>query len=212
MGECCYRPGDWRGGRNWPRPASASAEAESSSIDRGASSVTRPPRITLRAALAVVGIAAAGAVIVYSLWLNASYVQTSGPSIVAARPAQHDPSQLAVGRAVYVQHCASCHGAKLEGQPNWRERLPNGRMPAPPHDDSGHTWHHPDDVLFGIVKQGLVPPYAPPKYESDMPAFGSVLTDDDIRAVLGYIESHWSPQVLEGRAALIRQAAEARRN
>jgi mono/diheme cytochrome c family protein len=84
-------------------------------------------------------------------------------------------------------------------------------MPAPPHDDSGHTWHHPDDVLFGIVKQGLVPPYAPPKYESDMPAFGSVLSDDEIRAVLGYIESHWSPQVLEGRAEMIRQAAEARR-
>ena len=88
-----------------------------------------------------------------------------------------DPAQLASGQKVYAQHCAVCHGARLEGQPNWRARLPNGRMPAPPHDDSGHTWHHPDEVLFGITKHGLVPPYAPPGYESDMPAFAGKLTD-----------------------------------
>jgi hypothetical protein len=75
-----------------------------------------------------------------------------------------DPAQLASGQKVYAQHCAACHGAKLEGQPNWRARLPNGRMPAPPHDDGGHTWHHPEEVLFGITKYGLVPPYAPPGY------------------------------------------------
>ena len=60
-------------------------------------------------------------------------------------------------------------------------------MPAPPHDDSGHTWHHPDEVLFGITKHGVVPPYAPPGYESDMPAFAGKLSDDEIRAVLAYI-------------------------
>ena len=75
-----------------------------------------------------------------------------------------DPAQLALGQKIYAQHCALCHGAKLEGQPDWRAKLPSGRMPAPPHDDSGHTWHHTDDVLFGITKQGLVPPYAPPCY------------------------------------------------
>ena len=53
-------------------------------------------------------------------------------------------SQSASGAAVYVKHCASCHGANREGQPNWRERRPDGRLPAPPHDASGHTWHHAD--------------------------------------------------------------------
>jgi mono/diheme cytochrome c family protein len=106
---------------------------------------------------------------------------------------------LSVGKALYAQHCAVCHGAKLEGQPNWRSKLPNGRMPAPPHDDSGHTWHHPDEVLFGISKRGLVPPYAPPGYESDMPAFAGTLSDDEIRAVLAYIGSHWSSEVLKQR-------------
>jgi mono/diheme cytochrome c family protein len=114
-----------------------------------------------------------------------------------------DPAQVALGQKLYAQHCAACHGAKLEGQPDWRRRLPNGRMPAPPHDESGHTWHHPDAVLFGLTKDGLVPPYAPRDYQSDMPAFGGTLSDEEIRAVLAYIKGHWkSREVLEARAEM----------
>jgi mono/diheme cytochrome c family protein len=115
-----------------------------------------------------------------------------------------DPAQLALGQKVYAQHCAACHGVKLEGQPNWQRKLANGRFPAPPHDDTGHTWHHPTEVLFAITKHGLVPPYAPPGYESDMPAFGKVLSDEEIRAVLAYIESHWSDEVRNLRAEMLR--------
>jgi len=110
-----------------------------------------------------------------------------------------DPSLVALGKTVYDRQCASCHGANLEGQPDWQRRLPNGRMPAPPHDDSGHTWHHPERVLFGIVKDGAVPPYAPPGYQSDMPAFKDTLSDEEIRAVLAFIGSRWSPKVLQWR-------------
>lgn len=110
-----------------------------------------------------------------------------------------------LGARVYAQHCAACHGAKLEGQPDWRKRLPNGRLPAPPHDESGHTWHHPDRMLFEITRSGLVPPYAPKDYESDMPAFRGKLSDEDIWAVLAYIKSHWtSREVLETRAEMTR--------
>jgi mono/diheme cytochrome c family protein len=117
-----------------------------------------------------------------------------------------DATKVALGEKLYTQHCASCHGARLEGQPDWRQRLPNGRMPAPPHDESGHTWHHPDRVLFGITKNGLVPPYAPKDYESDMPAFRDKLTDEEIWAVLAYIKSHWSSrEVLDARAQMTRQ-------
>ena len=115
-----------------------------------------------------------------------------------------DDARIAEGQTIYGQHCAACHGAKLEGQPRWQRPLPNGRMPAPPHDDSGHTWHHPDDVLFGITKHGLVPPYAPQGYQSDMPAFEGKLSDAQIRAVLAYIASRWSKPVLEARAEMLR--------
>ena len=113
-----------------------------------------------------------------------------------------DPSnarQVAAGKVVYDRHCAACHGPNLEGQPEWRSRLPNGRMPAPPHDDSGHTWHHDDDVLFGLTKFGLTPPYGPPAYQSDMPAFGSTLSDQQIWDVLAYIKSRWSPRAREAQ-------------
>jgi mono/diheme cytochrome c family protein len=121
-----------------------------------------------------------------------------------------DPRNAAItalGAKVYAAHCAACHGTRLEGQADWRKRLPNGRMPAPPHNESGHTWHHPDRLLFGITKNGLVPPYAPQDYESDMPAFGGKLGDAEIWAVLAYIKSHWnSREVLDARAQMTRNA------
>ena len=116
-------------------------------------------------------------------------------------------AQVAAGKIVYAD-CASCHGANLEGQPNWKSRKPNGRMPAPPHDDTGHTWHHADGVLFGITKIGLVPPYAPAGYQSDMPAFGGKLTDDQIWDVLAYIKSYWSPRMQQAQAEITKRDKE----
>jgi mono/diheme cytochrome c family protein len=118
-----------------------------------------------------------------------------------------DAKKLILGEKVYLQHCAACHGVELEGQPDWRARLPSGRMPAPPHDESGHTWHHPDELLFGITKHGMVRPYAPAGYESDMPGFAGRLSDDEIWAVLAYIKSHWKDrEVLGARAEMLRNA------
>lgn len=107
-----------------------------------------------------------------------------------------NPELVAYGRVLYVSHCAACHGSALEGQANWRVRLPNGRLPAPPHDESGHTWHHPDAVLFDITRNGMVPGRtAPPDYESDMPAYAGILNDEEIIAVLAYIKSTWSKEI-----------------
>ena len=127
-------------------------------------------------------------------------------ALAACNAPGSDAETVKLGAQLYAQHCAGCHGAKLEGQPNWRQRLPNGRLPAPPHDESGHTWHHPDEVLFAITKNGLVPPYAPKDYESDMPAFRDKLSDAEIRAVLEYIKTHWtSREVLDARAEMTRR-------
>jgi len=115
----------------------------------------------------------------------------------------NNPAQVALGRMVYGEHCARCHGTNLEGEPNWMQRKPSGRLPAPPHDASGHTWHHPDEQLIGMVQNGLAP-YAPPGYQSDMPAFKSMLSDDEIRAVLAFIKSSWPNDVRERQQALSR--------
>jgi len=116
------------------------------------------------------------------------------PTTSSADP--EDAQQVARGKPLYEKFCASCHGARLEGQTNWKRKLPNGRRPAPPHDASGHTWHHPDAILFGITKYGPVPgKYAPPNYQSDMPGYEKTLSDEDIWAVLAYIKSSWPPEI-----------------
>jgi hypothetical protein len=81
-----------------------------------------------------------------------------------------DPSDegiVAAGEMIYRDHCASCHGAELEGQPDWQRQLPDGGFPAPPHDADGHTWHHPDQLLFEITKFGGQA-LAPPRFKSNM--------------------------------------------
>jgi len=124
----------------------------------------------------------------------------------AVRLAPDDRAVVASGERLYVEHCASCHGRNLEGQRNWRRRLANGRLPAPPHDASGHTWHHPDAVLFELTKHGPAA-FAGPDYESDMPAYAGVLGDAEIVAVLSYIKSRWPADI---RQAHDRMNARAR--
>ncbi len=100
-----------------------------------------------------------------------------------------------VGEAVYVQHCASCHGVNLEGQPDWKQQNEDGSFRAPPHDDSGHTWHHGDPTLLEAIRLGGA------RFNdlniggtSNMPAFGEILSDEEITAVLAYIKSTWTEE------------------
>lgn len=115
-------------------------------------------------------------------------VMSSGEFV--ARIPYGDRAVVARGKAIYASACASCHGLDMKGQPNWRERLATGRLPAPPHDQSGHTWHHNDAHLFNVTKYGVTA-FAPPGYESDMPGFEGQLSDDDILASLAYIKASW---------------------
>lgn len=105
-----------------------------------------------------------------------------------------DPKLVELGRRIYAAQCASCHGANLEGQPNWQARSANEKLPAPPHDASGHTWHHADQALFDITKRG--PAAYRTGYLTDMPAFGDRLSDEEIAAVLAFIKSTWPAEIL----------------
>jgi mono/diheme cytochrome c family protein len=117
-----------------------------------------------------------------------------------------DAEVVAEGRALYADHCAACHGADLEGQPDWRLTDAQGFLPAPPHDDTGHTWHHPDPLLFAITKYGTEAVVGG-GYRSNMQGFGEVLSDKEIIAVLAYIKSTWSPRIIERHNRMNRDAA-----
>ena len=138
--------------------------------------------------LALIGI---GGLALASL-LAAILLRSAGAESVQLAP--DDAEVATLGAQVYAAECAACHGAALEGQPDWRSPGPDGLLSAPPHDASGHTWHHDDATLFALTKHGLAGLMndAPP---SGMPAYEGVLTDAEIVAVLSYIKSTWPADV-----------------
>ncbi len=103
-----------------------------------------------------------------------------------------DPQEVARGERIYEEYCAQCHGADLQGAANWKTQNTDGSFPPPPHDSSGHTWHHPDDVLLDIIADG-----GDPAYNSKMPAFRDRLSDQDRRAALEFIKSRWGQEERE---------------
>lgn len=139
-------------------------------------------------ATGIAGLVVAGGAAIYQL--------TAGNSAGAGLDAD-DAGKVALGAGLYAENCAACHGADLQGQPDWRQRLPNGRLPAPPHDESGHTWHHPAGQLFALTKHGPAA-LVGGGYQSDMPAYDGILSDAEIWAVLSYIKSRW-PEDIQAR-------------
>ena len=108
----------------------------------------------------------------------------------------NDLSLVTLGQNIYSENCASCHGVDLEGQENWQKRDDEGYLPAPPHDETGHTWHHPDEYLFLMTKYGIEKIIGK-KYLNNMPAYKDILTDKEIIAVLSFIKSKWPNQIQE---------------
>lgn len=112
-----------------------------------------------------------------------------------------DQSLVGLGQQVYADNCASCHGINLEGQSNWKVRDKEGYMPAPPHDESGHTWHHADELLFKITKFGTASLLKGP-YKTNMNGYQDILSDREIWAVLAFIKSRWPANIRDRQASL----------
>lgn len=147
---------------------------------------------------------AAAAILLSGLLAYKLYAPTGEQADWILRP---DDTQLVVeGQAIYASACASCHGANREGEANWQQRKPAGLLPAPPHDETGHTWHHTDKQIFMTTKYG-VQVVAGPDYKSDMPAFEKVLSDREIVAALSYIKAQWPAKVRATHDEINRRAA-----
>ncbi len=132
----------------------------------------------------------------FLLWRETGGSATQGPVTINGTTVPPVPTlsaeRVAAGEGLYAQYCAACHGAALEGAPNWKVRLANGSLPAPPHDGTGHTWHHPDEQLLSIVAQG-----GDPAYNGVMPGFAASLTTDQMTAILDFIKSRWGSRERE---------------
>ena len=78
----------------------------------------------------------------------------------------------------------------------WQDTMVDGMRLAPPHDTSGHTWHHSDEMLFNLTKYGFKA-MINDDYKVSMPVYDGVLSDEEIIASLSYIKSTWPDEVIE---------------
>ena len=134
-------------------------------------------------------------------WIIPALLTLASP---AAADHNWDHRDINAGRSLYADNCASCHGANLEGQPNWQSPNADGVLPAPPHDRTGHTWHHDDALLFEYTKlggQAALEVRGVTGFTSGMPAFGETLTDEEIWDILAYIRSTWSDRERDVQAS-----------
>ena len=118
----------------------------------------------------------------------------------------NDSQMVLLGEGLYQDHCAACHGADLEGEtPDWQVRDEDGYLPGPPHDESGHTWHHPDQLLFDITKYGIGEAANLPDYPTRMPAFEGALENEEIIAILSFIKSRWPERIRQHQDGINRR-------
>jgi len=103
-------------------------------------------------------------------------------------PPELDSEKIAQGKALYIQYCATCHKANGEGDPDWKIRNEDGSFNPPPHDSSGHTWHHDDDLLIDIITNGSSFP------DTKMPVYKDQLSKEEVEATLEYIKSWWGSE------------------
>ncbi len=99
------------------------------------------------------------------------------------------------GAVLYQANCQSCHGGATGGK---------GTDIPPPHNANGHTWHHPDQQLTEIILDGFSFSVGPQK----MPAFKDKLSEEDVKAVLAYIKTWWTPEQREWQAKVTAQAGQ----
>jgi mono/diheme cytochrome c family protein len=112
---------------------------------------------------------------------------------------------IEAGRSLYRTQCAACHGVNLEGQPNWQVPGDDGVLPAPPHDRTGHTWHHDNQLLFDYTYLGggaALEARGITGFNSGMIGVQGILTEDDVWDILAYIRSTWPGDVQDIQASM----------
>jgi len=105
------------------------------------------------------------------------------------------------GKAIYQQDCVSCHGTDGVGEAPRLGELETGLAPAL--DETMHAWHHTDENLATIIRDGT---------SGRMPGWGSALSDGQIGDLVAYIKSLWDERALrcQGPAHMSRACQQPR--
>jgi mono/diheme cytochrome c family protein len=104
---------------------------------------------------------------------SAYFVWAQGRPAESLAPAE----TIALGAQVYETNCASCHGDEGQG---------HVLAEAPALDESEHVWHHADGQLQILIENG----------GTLMPAFGEQFSDEEVVAVIRYVQTWWTAEQL----------------
>ena len=99
------------------------------------------------------------------------------------------------GKPLYQANCAQCHGGFAQGNPDWRKPTDDGRYLPPPLNGTGHAWHHSLAQTRDVIKNGRGP-----DVPSDMPAWGSKLSDQEVDAIIAWFQSRWPDEIYQAWA------------
>jgi len=132
-------------------------------------------------------------------------IRELGPLLPREQPQQESTTAqpVAPGQQLYETYCQSCHGGATGGT----------MMDMPPrHNANGHTWHHPDCQLVDIVMNGSGPMgdmmrsmMGTSEDVPRMPQFKETLTEKEVREILAYIKTWWTPDQRRMQEQITRQ-------
>ena len=103
------------------------------------------------------------------------------PAAKVAAP-ERWPAQLEVGRKLYRQHCAACHGQQGQGVPGAYPALAGNRAVA---------IAQPANLVHIVLSGGYAPATAGNPRPHGMPPFRQQLSDEEVAAVLSYVRDSW---------------------
>ena len=126
----------------------------------------------------------------YLVFLIAGLAATAFVVVALTVPRHGDrwygPEEVELGRQLFAQHCARCHGSGAQGAANWQKPGPDGTNPPPPLNGTGHAWHHPLRDLVDVIQNGT---------PGNMPAWRGKLSIEETSAVIAWFQSLWPAEI-----------------
>ncbi len=111
----------------------------------------------------------------------------------------YQPDEISQGEVLFLQNCASCHGANAEAMAGWQQA--SGEKSAPPLNGTAHAWHHSPEQLSKTILQGNI------QIGGSMPAFKDKISEQDTRHLIAYFQSKWPEDVYQQWAGRFKVAA-----
>lgn len=118
--------------------------------------------------------------------------KTAEPPVARER----DFAKVMRGKKLFGQNCASCHGSRAEGAPQWSTPGADGKYPPPPLNGTAHTWHHPTPVLKRTIREGTI------AIGGNMPPWRNKLSDEDMEAIIAWFQSLWPDEIYDAWARM----------